>query len=75
MSQDLAIKIGTAYTQRLLWKNSMGRHYHGVDEMRCTLCLARVCTGAPPSIPSQPPDHIPKLTSSGVAGLLARPCP
>jgi len=38
VSQDLAIKIVTACTQRLLCKNSMGRHYHGVGEVRCTLC-------------------------------------
>lgn len=38
VSQDLAIKIGTAYTQQLLWKNSMEKDYHGVDKVRCILC-------------------------------------
>ena len=48
--------------------------------MAWTRCVVFCARGAhalepPPSTPSQPPLQIPKLTSSGVAGLLAPACP
>ncbi len=37
VGRDLAIKIGTVYTQRLLQEHGIARHYHDMDEVRCDL--------------------------------------
>lgn len=59
VTDEVAIKIGTVYAQRLVWEHGEPRHYRDMHEVRNPPCLAPApywtCnTGSPCPPPSRP---------------------
>ncbi len=61
VSKELAIKIGTVYTQRMLWEHGVSRHNHDMHEV-CCVCLPHVRALVPPppyALPAPSPNPQP----------------
>lgn len=63
ISDELAIKIGTVYSQRLHWEHGEARHYRNMEEASCPHPLYPSAPNPPTlAAPSLPPTPVPTPT-------------
>ena len=59
---ELAHKIGTVYSQRMVWEHGVSRHYRDMDEVRAHgMHGARAQSRVPGQVPLHPPQPSPNL--------------
>ena len=72
---ELALKIGTVYAQRLVWEHGKYRPYRDMDEVSCKLLPVRPPAPSAPAVkPWLPPSRPLACPPNPATGVPAAPC-